>query len=358
MYINTLSIEHLRNISHADITLSPTLNFIHGDNGAGKSSILEGIYLLARARSFRNTHTRSLVQQGSKEVILFTEVVQTNGRVNKIGLRKQGSRTDIKLNGRQLDRLSELVTNLTISLVTPQTHRIIEEGPEYRRRLLNWGVFHVEHQFRQIVSNYNRILAQRNAALKSKQANIQIWDEQLSHYAEEIVNQHQEYMGRWNNLVRKLSSGIPFLETMSMNYQSGWDKKYSLVEQLKNKLELDRSRGYTSVGPHRCDVHIKVDDRPAKEVLSRGQQKMLMIILMLAQSKLMTQSVGEKAIFLIDDFHSELDRNSQTRVIDKLIDEQCQAVITSIDSSPVTGSQREFDAQMFHVEQGTIQKLD
>ncbi|MEJ2591437.1 MAG: DNA replication/repair protein RecF, partial [Candidatus Thiodiazotropha sp.] len=334
------------------------LNFIYGDNGAGKSSILEGIYLLARSRSFRNTHTRSLIQQGSNEVILFTEVVAETGQVNKIGVRKQGSRTEIKLNGRQLDRLSDLVTTLTVSLVTPQTHRIIEEGPEYRRRLLNWGVFHVEHQFRQTVTNYNRILAQRNAALKAKQTKVEIWDEQLSQYAEKIVHQHQEYMINWFELIEALSSGISFLENLQLQYQTGWDSKFRLIDQLKLKLSLDRGRGFTSVGPHRSDLQIKIDNRPAKEVLSRGQQKLLMILMMLAQSKLMTQSVGERAIFLIDDFHSELDKGSQNRVIEQLIDEQCQAVITSIDNSLVTGSDRAFEAEMFHVEQGAVQKID
>ena len=358
MYISNLTIDHLRNISHADIVLSPTLNFIHGDNGAGKSSILEGIYLLARARSFRNTHNRSLVQQGSKEVILFSEVVQSDGKINKIGIRKQGTRTDIKINGRQIDRLSDLVTTLTISLVTPQTHRIVEEGPEYRRRMLNWGVFHVEHNFRQLVSNYNRVLAQRNAALKAKQSKVEIWDEQLSQHAVEIVNHQLAYMDSWNNLIKSLGSGIPYLDKLSLNYQPGWESKFTLIDQLRRKLDLDKSRGFTSVGPHRSEVQIKIDSRPAKEVLSRGQQKMLMIILMLAQSKLMTQSVGEKAIFLIDDFHSELDRSAQTQVIDKLVEEQCQAIITIIDRSNVSVSERELAAKMFHVEQGTVQEID
>ena len=357
MHISKLSIDHLRNISHADIALSPALNLIYGDNGAGKSSILEGIYLLARARSFRNTQTKSLVQTGAKAVSLFTEVVHGNGAVNKIGLRKQGSLTDIKVNGRQINRLSELVTTLNVSLVTPQTHRIIEEGPEYRRRLLNWGVFHVEHNFRQTVSNYNRILAQRNAALKAKHSNVEIWDEQLSSYADEINVHHQRYIESWVKHIESLSRGIHYLDALRLSYQRGWDRDYSLKDQLKTKLSLDRGRGFTSVGPHRSDIQIKIGDRAAREVLSRGQQKMLMIIFLLAQTRLMSQVVGESAVFLIDDFHSELDRHAQARVIEMITEQKCQAVISTIDSNALTGEEREPGASMFHVEHGAVQKI-
>ncbi len=357
MHISKLSIDHLRNISHADILLSPALNLIYGDNGAGKSSILEGIYLLARARSFRNTQTKSLVQTGASAVSLFTEVVHGNGAVKKIGLRKQGSTTDIKVNGRQINRLSELVTTLNVSLVTPQTHRIIEEGPEYRRRLLNWGVFHVEHNFRQTVSNYNRILAQRNAALKANHSSVAIWDEQLSSYADEIINHHQRYIDRWLKHIESLSTGIHYLDALKLSYQRGWDRDSSLKDQLKTKLSLDRGRGFTSVGPHRSDIQIRIGDRFAKEILSRGQQKMLMIIFLLAQTKLMSQLVGENAVFLIDDFHSELDRHAQSRVLEMIAELKCQAVISTIDSNTGAGTEGVLDTSMFHVEHGTVQKI-
>jgi DNA replication and repair protein RecF len=356
LYINKLSIRYLRNITQADIALSPTLNFIQGNNGAGKSSILEGIYLLARAKSFRNSHAKSLVQQGQKALTLYTEVKNQTDHTSKIGLRKQGSHTEIRINGDPLKRLSDLVTTLSVSLVTPQSHRIVEEGPEHRRRMLNWGVFHVEHNFRQIASNYNRVLAQRNSALKSHQPFQSPWDEQLCRYAGEINRQHQKYINLWSDIVKGLCTDVECLRSLQITYQQGWDSSSSLSDVLRKKLDLDRTRGFTSNGPHRSDIHIMIGKRPAKEVLSRGQQKLLMIMLLLAQTKLMSQVSGEKSVFLIDDLHSELDKYSQQIALEKISQEFCQAVITTIDGKDESKNNLAENTAMFHVEHGVVDR--
>lgn len=357
LYINKLSISNLRNITHAEFDFSPTINFIQGNNGAGKSSILEGIYLLARAKSFRNSHSKSLIQQGQKDLTLYTEVQNKEGITSRIGLRKQGAKTEIKINGEHLKRLSDLVTTLTISLVTPQSHRIVEEGPEHRRRLLNWGVFHVEHNFKQIASTYNRILAQRNSALKSNQPFQNAWDEQLSHYAAEISKHHHDYINNWSEIVKSLCDGVEYLRSLQIIYQRGWDSNASLIDVLRKKIETDRTRGFTSSGPHRSDIQIMVGSRPAKEVLSRGQQKLLMILLLLAQTRLMSQANGEKSVFLIDDLHSELDIQSQQTALEKIAEEECQAVITAIDIHRIASNKLTENPAMFHVEHGSVERI-
>ena len=285
---------------------------------------------------------------------LFSEIQRKRGGTNKIGLKRQGSKTEIKLNGNNLKKLSDLVTSLPISLVTPQTHRIIEEGPEYRRRLLNWGVFHVEHEYRQLVQKYNRILLQRNSALKENQKLSSIWDDQLSQCGERIQTMQGNYVQNWFYIFRILSDGIESLKAVEMAYQPGWDKTYALSECLKTKVDVDRKRGYTSVGPHRSDVTITLGGRPAREILSRGQQKLLMTLLMIGQSKLLEQAYGEKVIFLIDDFHSELDTASQEIIINKLLSEGIQAVITTIDRNESLKGISVSNAYMFHVEHGAV----
>jgi DNA replication and repair protein RecF len=356
--LNTLSIRNLRNISTADIQFSPTLNFFNGNNGAGKSSIIEAIYLLARAKSFRQANNKSLIRYGTEELMLYTEVQQEGNRLDKIGLRKQGSKTEIKLNGGHLTKLSDLVTTLTVSLITPQTHRIIEEGPENRRRLLNWGVFHVEHQYKNSILRFNRILSQRNSLLKSNSKDISVWDMQLSQYADEINAQHKKYLKYWYSTVKELSRGISFLNTLKMSYSPGWDTSHSLLDILKEKIDIDRKRGYTTTGPHRADISITLNDRPAKEVLSRGQQKLLMIILLVSQSKILEKAAGEKAVILIDDLHSELDKESQEIILGKLENEKCQTVITSINSNRQLKNIDSLSAHMFHVEHGEVRQTD
>lgn len=288
---------------------------------------------------------------------LFSEIQRKSGGTNKIGLKRQGSKTEIRLNGYSLKKLSDLVTSLPISLVTPQTHRIIEEGPEYRRRLLNWGVFHVEHEYRQLVQKYNRILLQRNSALKENQKLSSVWDDQLSLCGEQIKIMQGKYVQQWFSILRILSDGIEFLNTVELSYQPGWDKTLALSECLKMKVDVDRRRGYTSVGPHRSDVTITLGDRPAREILSRGQQKLLMTLLMIGQSKLLEQAYGEKVVFLIDDFHSELDSASQEIIINKLLNEEIQAVITTIGRNESLKAISDSNAYMFHVEHGTVAQI-
>ena len=357
LYITKFSINHLRNITQAEFAFSPTLNFICGNNGAGKSSILEGIYLLARAKSFKNTHSKSLIQQGQKELTLYTEITDKEGITSKIGLRKQGATTDIRIDGEHLKRLSDLVTTLTISLVTPQSHRIVEEGPEHRRRLLNWGVFHVEHNFKQIASTYNRILAQRNSALKSNQSFHNAWDEQLCRFATEINKYHLQYIAKWSEIIQSLCDDIEYLRPLRILYQYGWDNRSSLIDVLRKKIEMDRTRGFTSSGPHRSDIQFMIGSKPAKEVLSRGQQKLLMIILLLAQTRLMSDATGEKSVFLIDDLHSELDSNSQKTALEKVAQEECQAVITAIGANGTALDSFTENHAMFHVEHGSVERI-
>ncbi|MCU7842238.1 MAG: DNA replication/repair protein RecF [Candidatus Thiodiazotropha sp. (ex Monitilora ramsayi)] len=354
MIINNLSIQSLRNIGQADISFSPKINLIQGGNGAGKTSLLEAIYLLARSRSFRQTHKNTLIKQSEEHLTVFAEAKTDRGVTKKIGLQKKGTETQIKVNGKRATKLSTLAIALPIALITPHSHRIVEEGPEHRRRLLNWGVFHVKHQYQNQLTKYNRVLMQRNAAIKSGNANPAIWDEQLDFYAKEITDLLEEYVHDWQVAVTALSQDIDLFKGIKLLYKRGWEKKTTFKAALKTKLELDKRRGFTSVGPHRSDLLLQIENNPVKQRLSRGQQKFLVTLLMLAQSRLQQEKNSEKAIILYDDFQSELDRESQKRLFKVIDDSECQTIMTLIESDKEIISRMNSDDSMFHVEHGSF----
>lgn len=352
--INRLIIENLRNISRADIRLSPSLNFIEGANGSGKTTILEAVYLLARGKSFRKGHPTTQIKQGKPQLALFSEVETGSGERVRVGLLRRGSTLQMRLNGDPVRRLSDLANNLPVALVTPQTHRILDEGPEYRRKLLNWGMFHVEHSYGNLLSSYNRVLVQRNHALRSKNMSLEIWDRQLVQLSEQISEMQLRYVESWNIQILELASSIDSLIPLKLMLHPGWELDRPLETLLQSKVELDRRQGFTSIGSHRADIQIHIEGTAARNYLSRGQQKLLIIIMMLAQALCMEKRRGVLPLFLIDDLQSELDSASQEKIFDIFKSHPLQTIITgtqpheSVLTEIITGT------RMFHVEHGVV----
>ncbi|MCU7914577.1 MAG: DNA replication/repair protein RecF [Candidatus Thiodiazotropha sp. (ex Gloverina cf. vestifex)] len=356
MIINKISINQLRNISAAELNFTQSINVIQGGNGAGKTSLLEAIYLLARARSFRSTQSKKLIQADKSNLTLFALTESQNGKETRIGLKKEGGKNFIKIDGKSVKKLSELAATLPIALITPQSHRLVEEGPEYRRRLLNWGVFHVEHRYRELLTIYNRVIAQRNASLKARNNDVDVWNHQINIYANEIKNLQAAYVASWNNAFKQLSKGVDFIDSINIGYQQGWDKGLSLNDALNKKIQIDQARGYTSVGPHRSDIRLIIDGIPVRNQLSRGQQKFLVTLLMLAQSKIQSTREKEKTVILFDDFQSELDRIAQDTLFDIIQGEACQTFMTIIEREKGLERKLGSDDEMFHVEHGSFSR--
>jgi DNA replication and repair protein RecF len=354
LIIKQLKIQNLRNISQADLNLSQGINLIQGGNGAGKTTLLESVYLLARARSFRHTHKNTLIRENEKSLTVFAKTESDRGDLVNIGYQKEGSENRIRINSSKVKKLSQLAAALPIAIITPHSHRIIEESPDNRRRLLNWGVFHVEHSYQSVLTKYNRALSQRNAALKSGKQNPSIWDEQIQQYAEEITRLNSEYVEEWRERLADITYGMDIFKEVSLNYRRGWKEGVSLGDSLNEKLTQDKKRGFTSVGPHRADVNIEIRNSPAKQQLSRGQQKLLVTLMMLAQSKIQQSHNRERAVILYDDFQSELDKETQAKILQIVKDSKCQALITVIErDSELTKKMVDGDG-MFHVEHGQI----
>lgn len=351
MRLSRLRIHAVRNLKEAAYTCHPYFNWIIGKNGSGKTSVLEAIHLLALGRSFRSRQIQSVITYGAPALACFGEVEREEGAKISLGIEKsREGEVKYKLQGEICSRLSEFASVLPIQLVTPETFRLLTASAEERRRFLDWGVFHVEHSFAALCQTYHRALKQRNAALKSRfkggSVELRYWEETLSATGERIAHQRRDYFASLDPFIKEACQRWLPDVSVEMTYFSGW-KEESLSAAIENARMKDFQWGFTSVGPHRGELDICVQGFPAHQVLSRGQQKLLMFALYLAQAQQLTKLFGKKSVFLIDDLSSELDPDNREKILTTLQTHQYQVFLTAINLDTI---QMESNAIMFHVE--------
>lgn len=321
--ITQLTLQKFRNLNQIQLSFSPKLNLIVGDNAAGKTSIIEGIWVLSTGRSFRTKKPSHLIQQGQAELVLFAQVEQQS-QAHKLGLSRSEQGSILKLNGGRLYSQSELANKLPVQLLTPESHRLLEEGPKARRNFLDWGGFYQTPDFMPLWRNYQRILKQRNHALRKKLPKSQttLWDKQLVEVAEEIHKIRQEYVVQLTPYLTEFCSALmpEITEDVAIHYRSGWPKQSSsLAALLAENYPKDSQQGFTQYGCHRADLRFRIGSQEAILKLSRGQQKLFVCALLLAQASLYEKTSKEPVIMLIDDLPAELDKNHRLTLL-KLLD--------------------------------------
>jgi DNA replication and repair protein RecF len=327
------------------------MNLIHGRNGSGKTSLLEAIYILSRGKSFRSNRAGPLIQKGKTSLHIFGSYAQ-NGSANKIGIEKTTSTTAVKANGQIVSTLSELARLSPLHIITPSSHQILEQGPEFRRKFLEWGVFHVEHSYQHLYRRYLRVLQQRNAALRNDPRSVSVWNGEFIKCALEVDEKRRQYL---KLLVPHFNREIEHLlidKHVSLELRSGWDTDKKLEQVLINNLKSDIDRGFTQSGPHRADLVIKLQGVKALQFASRGQQKLLISALKIAQITLAADKTNNAQLILYDDIGAELDSRNLDLLINRLEATKAQLFLTTVDPSIHL---QEKAAKLFHVEHGELQ---
>jgi len=350
MALQLIRISNIRNISEGEIVPDTGINIVAGPNGSGKTSLLEALFILGRGRSFRETRTSSIIKNGAGYLDVFG-IVNDHGSKTRIGIRKSSRDTIVKLNTKRVKRLSTLARELPLHIVTPRSHEILESGSEYRRRFLEWGVFHVEHQYRRLSSRYHRVLSQRNAALKSQPQNHALWDRELDGLSVEMNRFRETYL---LDLISYFQEDIAeLLDSMEVEFEwkQGWDKDLTLLEVLQHNRSSDMKRGFTQHGPHRADFSIRLDGMPVKRWASRGQQKLIITALFLAQVRMIRDKAGKNPILLIDDLAAELDHDHRNKLMDRMKNNGNQVFITTTDIGLFSDDTQK---KVFHVEHGVL----
>jgi len=239
---------------------------------------------------------------------------------------------------------------IPIGIITAHSQKLLTEAPSVRRKFLNWGVFHVEQNYAQLINNYNKVLSQRNTALRRSQKNYRIWDKQLIHIGLTIHQVRKRYLQHLISNIFELIQNIDEFSHIEIKYKKGWNDDKSLMEEIQERN--DEVIKYTYAGPHRADLDICIDEKPIESFLSSGQLKMFSIILILAQLKTLRKINRETPILLFDDFQSELDAENRSRSLTLIKQLHCQAFMTSIDTDESFTD--EVETKVFHVEHGQI----
>lgn len=348
--LSHLHLYNLRNINEAKLNLLPRWNIFIGDNGSGKTSLLEGIYLLGTGYSFRTHHAAPLIRDDEEALIVFSRMQDEQ----TLSLKKtRNGTTLVKHNQQACQRSSELAQLLPCQLFYQDLFAILEAGPLIRRRLLDWGVFHVKHTFHHLWKDYRRVVKQRNALLRQQATTAEFlpWDTLLVKLAVEIdalrasyIDQLQPFFQHYLSLLTNMSC--------TLLYEKGWGRKdsdESLAEVLKRQLHGDKQRQYTQSGPHQADLRFLLSNQQqAKYRLSRGQQKMLLIALKLAQARLLNQ----RCLYLLDDITAELDAEHSTRVLNCIDQLPGQFFLTLHDKKQVALVPSSSENQYYLIEQG------
>ena len=351
MFLEKLSLRKLRNINEATLQLNRRTNVIIGENAAGKTTILESIDILSRGKSFRTNKTENLVQKG-EEAFYVGAMLGENQK--KLEIEKSKNRTKIMVNGKEEKKQSILAEELAIQIIHPNSHALIEGPPLERRSFLDWGLFHVEQNFKKEWSNYIKILRQRNEALKAKDSNEKHWMEELAPVGENISVLREKYMSGLQPHIHEIQKHIMADCELVFSYEKGWGKGISFIEALKDKTSIDTERGYTSCGPQNADIKIMLNKSEAQTVCSRGQQKLIANIMLLSQSRGFFENKKFPSIVLVDDLSAELTLEMQEKILERLFETKSQIFLTALNDSVLADILSEMDASVFHVEHGEI----
>lgn len=335
MFLSHIKVSNFRNFEYLDIPLSNRINVFCGSNGVGKTSILESIYYLSLAKSFRTSNNQSLIKSGCSSFSVFAVLHDNNGNNHYEGLeRKSDGGIKVVFDNKNIVRNSDIAKNLCVQLISPDSFSLLTEGPSVRRSFVDWGVFYNQSSSGKVYNDFYRVLKQRNSLVheRSDDFSFQYWNELFVQLSELISDLRKDYIHDFSQEISLITQKfIPeYNFKFTLNY--GYKREEGLLNILRKNRDREFSLGYTLSGPHKADLKIKVNDTMAEQLLSRGQQKLLVISMHIAQGLLYTKKSGSNCIFLIDDITSELDENNQRILCDliKSIGSRAQFFLTIV----------------------------
>jgi len=371
LILKRLEISYFRNLGSASLDLAPGLNFFFGENGAGKTAVLEAAYFLSRARSFRSAHPRNYIQHGAESVTVRGLLTDATTTQEAVALSKSlGGASVLRVNGEPEPKMSEAARRLPVQVMLPDVGQLVFGPPAERRKWLDWGVFHVEPRYLKSVRGFGRALKQRNAALKQRApageglGGIEEWTQQFVEYASQVTSFREAYLKQFYPVFNKTLAAIAPALDVTISYEQGWPSGESLNKVLGDLASRELKLGASLAGPHRADLELKVAIDPGRKTraaseLSRGQGKALASALKIAQATMLSGQTSTNSLLLIDDVGAELDDHHNMRFFELLRAAGCQILAASTKPpGNIAAHFPENEMRMFHVKQGEIQEGD
>src|ERR1700733_1516329 len=346
-----------RCLHRADLDFDPNFTLISGPNASGKTSLLEAVYVLGRGRSFRTRRLEPLIRSGAERLLVVGEAELPERRVT-LGVEGSPDGLRARVGGERVASLTELAWVLPVQVIDPEIHRLIEEGPNRRRRFLDWGVFHVEHSFVEHWQRYQQALRQRNAALKAAQGRPAGtgWDVELVRYGELISEARQRYVEQLAPVAASVAAHLLDLELV-IAYRPGWAAGMGLSTALEGSFARDLDLGATQVGPHRADLVIRLQGAGVRDRVSRGQQKLLAAVLLLSQIKLFPEDSRTRPTLLLDDPAAELDSVHLRALLDEVRSQPLQLVVTTLQATQAELAVFGAPGRRFEIEAGEVRAV-
>jgi|SRR5690554_6111045 len=368
--IQRLKVDGFRNLSSVDLAPASGFNLITGINGSGKTSLLEAIHVLSVGKSFRTQRTDSLVNVDKNDFVIYADLHPSD---LSLGLQKsRQGKTTLRFQGQTQRNWQDVASALPLQVMNSDSFSLLEGGARFRRRFMDWAVFHVEHDYLQAWRGYLRCLAQRNALVKSLSgagharslAELEPWEQELARFGGIVHEKRSALLADFAPRLKALVDRVMPSKSVSLAYKPGWDDALEggMQESLDNNRLRDLRYGATQQGPHRADFVLSHQGRNVTEIFSRGQLKMLVCALKLAMGELILSRYQEldrtySCVYLVDDLASELDTENRELIIALLADTGAQCFFTAIDSNdlPTVLERLEERSGKFHVEHGKIQ---
>lgn len=360
MYLKKLSLLNFKNIAQQELVFRPGINCLVGDNGAGKTNVVDAVHLLSMCRSALQMTDSQSVRHGTDFYLVEGEYLTDAGRREQVvcSYTRRGGKV-LKRNGKEYERLSDHVGLLPAVIVSPSDAALICDAADERRRYLNAFISQLDRSYLTAVMRYNAVLAERNRLLKNRpdETVLEIYDRQMAEHGAVIHARRQEYAGRLRPLVGefyRLLSGDR--EQVELIYRSELNDR-PFDELLRAARQKDLANEFTTSGLHRDDLVLRIGGYPLRKYGSQGQQKSFLIALKLAQYVLVSEALGERPVLLLDDLFDKLDAGRVEQLI-RLVSEDSFGQIVITDCNP-TRLRRILDKaggaySLFTVENGGI----
>lgn len=369
MFINHLQLNNYRNYDELKLSFDNKINIFQGFNAQGKTNILEALYLLALAKSHRTSKDKELVQWGHSFSVIKGSIQTKKGKLNlDIQISSKGKK--VKVNNLEKRKLSEYIGAFNVVMFSPEDLTLVKGSPHYRRKFLDVEIGQMSPSYLYHLSQYLKIIQQRNNLLKdftmenkNKLELLEIWDLQLIQHGSKVISKRQYFIRKLENWAKNIHSGITGgKEDISIYYKSsisleeGTKEESEIMEQFQNNLNMHKQkelkRGTTMVGPHRDDLDFFINKINVQSYGSQGQQRTTSLSLKLAEIELIHEEIGEYPVLLLDDVLSELDKTRQTQLI-QTIKNKVQTMITTTSTEGIDKDTLE-NSSIFYIENGVV----
>ncbi|MFV0366526.1 MAG: DNA replication/repair protein RecF [Mangrovibacterium sp.] len=368
MYLEKLSLTNFKNIEDLDVQFSPNLNCFIGNNGAGKTNVMDAIYYLSFCKSFLNSTDGLNINHDADFFLLKGDYQDADGVENVHCGLKQGQKKSFKCNKKEYKRLADHIGKIPLIVITPSDNDLITSGSEERRRFIDALISQYDAAYLNALIRYNKVLQQRNKLLKQffvqrnfSAESLELWDDQLVIYAREIHAKRLEYIKRLKPIFQKyydLISGGK--EEIDLYYKSHLNEG-ELADLLIQSREKDRVLQYTSVGTHRDDIDFMLGDYPLKKLGSQGQKKTYLVAMKLAQFDFVKKMSKATPILLLDDIFDKLDANRVEQIMTLVVQQHFGQIFitdTNRENLDMIIKKLNADSKIFKVEAGSLQELN